>query len=528
MSEGEWKDIGSVDEFPEEKAVVREVEGTEILVIRNEGNVCACGNSCTHYGAPLNEGLIHDGIVTCPWHNSRFDIRSGEVLSPPALDDLPSFEGREENGRLLLRRRTGREQTRGTEGTDRTFVILGGGAAGDAAAETLRRGGFAGRVVMITAERFLPYDRPNLSKGFLSGKADEDALPLRSGEFFLNHHIEVMRERTVSSVSPDRKIVRFRDGEELHYDRLLLATGGEPKNLPVPGHDLKGVFLLRSRADAREILSAAEGARRALVVGASFIGMETASCFASQGLEVTVAAPEAVPMENIFGREIGSFLRNLHEKNGVRFRLGTGVEAIEGNGKVERVRLSEGEPVEADLVVVGIGVEPRVGYLEGTGLTEEGEVPVDGRLRTRNPDIFAAGDIASIPYPYYGRSIRIEHWVVAERTGQHAARAMLGDEREFRAIPFFWTMQHGSSLKYIGFGNGYDRIVFRGKVEDGKFLAGYYRGEKLLAAAGLGMSREVMAIWECMERGIVIGADDLADGSKDLAQMVPGAGRPCA
>jgi len=386
-------------------------------------------------------------------------------------------------------------------------VILGGGAAGAAAVETLRREGFGGRVVMVTREADRPYDRPNLSKEFLSGAAKPEWMHLRSEKFYATRRIEVLTQRTAIGLDVPGKSLLLENGEKLRYDKLLLATGSEPRKLTVSGANLPGSYVLRSFDDARAIVAALPAARRVAIVGASFIGLEAASSLRKRDLEVHVVAREAVPLARVFGERVGARLRALHEQGGVRFHLGAGIREISGKGRVEKVTLSDGTELSADLVLAGIGVVPSVGYLPGSGLVEGGGIPVGPDLQTKVPGIWAAGDIA------IERGARIEHWVVAQAQGQHAARAMLGRENRYAEVPFFWTSQFDQSLKYVGYAPRAESILYRGDVEKGTFTAGYFGGGKLLAAATMGRTKELTRIQEALRRGDVIPAEAFEKGS---------------
>jgi NADPH-dependent 2,4-dienoyl-CoA reductase/sulfur reductase-like enzyme len=413
----------------------------------------------------------------------------------------------------------------GPEGEDgRTFVLVGAGAGGNAAAQTLREEGFAGRIVMITPEDYGPYDRPTLSKEFLSGEAQPEWLPLRGDEWYRDRGIELLTGRSVVGIDPAGRVIALDDGQTVAYDAALLATGGAPRVLPIDGADLDGVFTLRSRADAEGIGGVLDDARSAVVIGTGFIGMEAAAHLRAREMAVHVVAPDPVPLRRAFGEEIGNYLRRVHEEGGVEFHLGTRPERIEGNGKVERVVLDDGTVLDADIVIVGIGITPVIDYLDGSGLVEDGAVPVDGTLKTRADGVYAAGDIARVPDPRTGETFRIEHWVVAERQGQHAARAMLGSDAEYMEIPFFWTMQFEKSVKYVGYGRKYDSIAVRGSIEEGNFLAGYYVGERLSAVAALGRAPEVIAVAEILKAGRNIPADDFTNEDLDLVGMLTGGG----
>jgi len=522
MGDEGWRNVCRLEDLREGSPVLVKAGDDEVCVVLLEGSVHAVGNKCSHYECPINEGLLLGHVVTCKCHDARFDLRTGKVLSPPALNDLPVYPVRVSDGEVLVGP-VEKPRFPKPEGTDpRTFLIVGGGAAGNAAAETLRREGFAGRIVMATAEADLPYDRPNLSKEFMSGDAKPEWMPLRSAKFYANQRIEVLSETRVASIDAGKKSVVLSTGQTLSYDKALLATGGAPRKLPVPGGDGEGCFQLRSFADARLISEAAGAARKAVLIGAGFIGMELASSLRKRGLEVTVVSPESLPLAGLLGDRVASILRTRHEKDGVTFASGVSVVQISGRQGSKTITLSDGRRLEADFIVRGIGVQPVVDYLQGTGIVENGAVPVNPQLRTKHADLFAAGDIAVVPDTRSGAGIRIEHWVVAERQGQHAARSMLGSDAPYIEVPFFWTRQTGASLKYVGFARQWDEVAVRGDAEKGKFLAGYYSGGKLLAAATMGLSNELTAVKVMMERNTPLPPARLADESVDLQKLARG------
>jgi NADPH-dependent 2,4-dienoyl-CoA reductase/sulfur reductase-like enzyme/nitrite reductase/ring-hydroxylating ferredoxin subunit len=519
VSGPEWQKVCRLEDLKEGTASVVKAGEDDVFLVRLDGAVHAIANKCTHYECPLNEGMLVGGVVTCKCHDARFDVRTGKVLSAPALNDLAVFPVRVEAGDVLLGPAQ-KARFPKVEGSDpRTFVIVGGGAAGNAAAETLRREGFAGRIVMITPEADLPYDRPNLSKEFMSGEAKPEWMPLRSAKFYANQNIEVLTGARVTTIDPRKKTVTLSSGQVLSYDKALLATGAAPRKLSVPGADSDACFQLRSFADARAIVEAAAGAKKAILMGAGFIGMELASSLRKRGLEVTVVSPETVPFAKVVGEKVASVLRKRHEKDGVTFVSGVSVTQIAGTRGAKSVALSGGRRLEADFIVFGIGVQPAIEYLHGTDIAENGAVPVSPQLRTRHNDLFAAGDIALVPDPVSGAGARVEHWVVAERQGQHAARAMLGSEAPYAEVPFFWTRQTGVSLKYVGYAREWDEIAYRGELEQGKFLAGYYKDGRLLAAAAMGMPNEITAVKMLIGKKKTLPPATLSDGSVDLLAL---------
>jgi NADPH-dependent 2,4-dienoyl-CoA reductase/sulfur reductase-like enzyme len=402
---------------------------------------------------------------------------------------------------------------------ERTFVILGGGAAGYMAAQTLREDGFQGRVLMITREDRLPYDRPNLSKDYLQGHAEPEWMPLRSDEFFTDHDIEVMRGKEVARVDAKRKTVSFKGGELLAYDALLVATGGEPRTLPIAGSDLKNVLTLRSFADSDAIIDAAEGAKSAVVIGASFIGMEAAASLKTRGLEVTVVAPDQTPFEKTLGVEIGALFQKIHEDNGVRFRLGAKVARISGNGKVEAVEIESGEKIDADLVVAGVGVKPATDFLAGVNLHKDGGVMVDDYLRAAD-GLYAAGDIAWFPSPLTGERQRIEHWRTAMQQGRIAAHNMAGRSVSYDSVPFFWTRQFDAGLLYVGHTTSWDEIIFQGDLSIQNFLAFYVEGNRVRAVAGMNRDRDVAVVEGLMRNGRMPTPDHLRRNTVNLPELL--------
>ncbi len=521
MAEEEWTKVADEEELKEGEPTSVKVGKKSVMLVKIEGEIHACGGKCTHYGAPLARGLLHDHTITCPWHSARFDVRSGDMVSPPALEGVGCYPVKVDDGQVYLGPRPEPEPPEIQGEDDRTFVIVGAGAAGNAAAETLRREGFAGRLVMITAEPDRPYDRPTLSKEFLGGEAPKSWLPLHSEEFYELRKVELLTERRVTGLDPEGKTLTFRDGERLAFDKALLATGGVPRRLDVPGADFEDCFLLRSKADAQAIVEKLEEAEQVVVVGAGFIGMEAASALRERDIEVHVIAPEDVPMARLFGDEVGRWLHELHCSEGVFFHMGSTVEEFTGDDFLEGVRLSDGTSLSADVAIIGVGIRPATDYLEETGLLEDGAVPVDGTLQTEVEDIYAAGDIALVPLPGDGERRRVEHWVVAERQGQHAARAMLGEDSPYEELPFFWTMQHGVSLKYVGYGRGYDATALRGSIDDGEFIVGYYADGALNAASGAGPGADIITVAEVLQKGGSIEAESFEDEETDLSEFLP-------
>jgi apoptosis-inducing factor 3 len=475
----------------------------KLVLAKVDDRFYAVGGNCPHLKAPLAKGALCGTQLYCPWHHSAFDITTGELQEPPALDCLPTYEVKVQGNEVYVTTISKQKvpNTNITLFPDKTFVIVGGGAAGLMAAQTLRQEGFDGKLVMITKEALPPYDRTMLSKKFLSGKMEAEKLPLRQEEFFEQHRIDLWTGKEVKTVDATTKTILLEDGSQLNYDKLLVATGGEPNSLQLPGANLENVCLLRSEADAERILEKAKAAKRVCIIGSSFIGLETAASLKTLGLDVTVLVKDAVPFEKIFGREIGQWFLDLHTEKGVTMKTATEVESIAGNAKVEHVVLKNGERIEADLVVVGIGVHPKTDFLQGVELDEkDGSVRVDEHLQAA-ADVYAAGDIARYPDGRRNEPIRVEHWRLAQQHGYITALNMLGKTCSVDDIvPFFWTNQYDQRLSYVGHAEDWDEVMMDGSVADKKFLAFYLKSGKVQALASMGRDVESNKIEDAMRR----------------------------
>ena len=438
--------------------------------------------SCSHYHGPLAEGLVVGDTIRCPWHHACFSLRSGEATRPPALNALAVWDVTRDHDRIIVqRKRAGTSTVHCGTPTPDKFIIVGGGAAGFAAAETLRREGFAGAITMLSNDGAMPVDRPNLSKDYLAGNAPEDWLPLRGEEYYQDAGIDLRLNTEVSAIDPKTRSVRLGNGDKLPFDRLLLATGAEPVKLQIPGADQPHVHTSRSVADSRAIIKAASSATRVLVIGASFIGLEVAASLRARKIEVHVVAPEERPMQKVLGPDMGDFVRGLHEENGVIFHLKDTVEKLDGT----IATLKSGSVIDADLVVVGIGVKPRLALAEQAGLAADRGVSVSEYLETSVAGIFAAGDIARWPDPHSRQTIRVEHWVVAERQGQTAARNMMGKRERFDAVPFFWSQHYDVPINYVGHAESFDDIAIEGSIKDRDCLLKYRKDGRVLAVASI-------------------------------------------
>jgi NADPH-dependent 2,4-dienoyl-CoA reductase/sulfur reductase-like enzyme/nitrite reductase/ring-hydroxylating ferredoxin subunit len=455
--------------------------GEPVILARIDGVVMAVDAKCTHYGGPLAEGLVDGDTIRCPWHHACFSLRSGEAIRPPALADLGRWAVLAEAGRVRV---TGRAAAPRPGRTPRRspdpVLIVGAGAAGAAAAETLRREGYDGTVAMIDPDPDSPYDRPNLSKDYLAGKAPEEWIPLHPAEFYADRGIERVRA-TATVISTDQRVIELSDGTRRSYGALILAPGAEPVRLPVPVAEGGRVRYLRSLADSRAIIAAAGNGGAAVVIGASFIGLEVAASLRQRGLEVHVVAPEAIPLARVMGPELGAFVRRLHESKGVVFHLGRTVKAVAAG----HVTLDDGTLLDAGLVVAGVGVRPRVGLAQSTGLHVEDGIVVNAFLETSAPDVWAAGDAVRWPEPRAGGHVRVEHWVVAQRMGQAAARNVLGAKRPFTDVPFFWSQHWDAVIAYVGHAPDWDRASMDGDPDSLDCAVTFSRGGRRLALASI-------------------------------------------
>jgi apoptosis-inducing factor 3 len=454
-----------------------------VLLARRGDELFAIGSTCSHYGGPLAEGLIVGDTVRCPWHHACFSLRTGEAVAAPAFNPMPCWRVEKRNGTVFVREKI--EPTagkaRGSSAKPERVVIVGGGAAGFAAAEMLRREGFAGSVTLLSSDEAAPYDRPNCSKDYLAGNAPEDWMPLRPSEFYRDQSIDLELPTEVTEIDVKGRQVTLASGRSIPFDKLLLATGAEPVRLDIAGADQPHAHVLRSLADSRAIIAKAKAARRAVVIGASFIGLEVAAALRAREIEVHVVAPDRRPLERVLGREFGDFVRAIHEEHGVVFHLEESPTAIDtGN-----VKLKGGATLSADLVVVGIGVRPRIQLAERAALKIDRGVAVNEYLETSVSGIFAAGDIARWPDPHTGENLRIEHWVVAERQGQVAARNMLGHGQRFSDVPFFWSQHYDVPINYIGHAEKWDRLDIEGNIQSRDCLVRYRRNGKVLAVASI-------------------------------------------
>ena len=459
----------------------------EVLLARTGNEYFAVGARCTHYKGRLARGLIVGDTVRCPLHHACFSLRTGEALCAPAFDSIKRWRVEVAGDRAFVRDTlTDVPTVRKPQSPPESILIIGGGAAGSSAADMIRREGYEGPVTIVSADPDLPVDRPNLSKDYLAGDAQEDWLPIWSKENYDDRKIELVLGRRATTLDTKSRTVGFDDGSKRSYGALLIATGADPVQLPIAGSPQIPVFYLRTTSDARAIIGKAEGARRALVIGASFIGLEVSASLRKRGIEVDVVAPDTLPLERVMGPEIGRFVQSMHESNGVRFHLGQTVASVNGRS----IALSGGEQLDADFIVVGVGVRPALALAEAGGLAIDKGITVNEYFETSAPNVFAAGDNARWPDPHTGRNIRVEHWVVAQRQAQTAARNMLGRREKFDAVPFFWSRHYDISIQYVGHAEQWDKIDIDGSPAEKNCRVTYSLGGKKLAVATIGRQRE--------------------------------------
>jgi NADPH-dependent 2,4-dienoyl-CoA reductase/sulfur reductase-like enzyme/nitrite reductase/ring-hydroxylating ferredoxin subunit len=473
----------------------------DVVLARAGDEWFAVGAYCTHYHGALADGLIVDDTIRCPLHHACFSLRTGDALRAPALDPIGCWRVERQGDTVFVRERLPAEQpslrvSAQARQIPSSVVIVGGGAAGLAAADMLRREGYEGPVAMITADQDPPVDRPNLSKDYLAGEAQDDWIPLWPSEVYSDRHIDLVLQRRVTSIDPGARAVSLDDGSRRDFGALLIATGADPVRLPIPGANSAQVLYLRSYADARAIVERARTAKHVVVVGASFIGLEVSASLRARGISVDVVARDTVPLGRVMGMEVGRLVQSLHEAQGVRFHLGQTATSVEGR----TVTLSGGGTLDADFVVMGVGVRPSTALAERAGLALDRGIAVNEYLETSAPGIFAAGDVARWPDPHTGERIRVEHWVVAERQGQVAARNMLGHRERFDAVPFFWSRHYDVSIKYVGHAEHWDAVQIDGALDARDCSVTYLRDGRRLAVVTVSRDRESLAAEVQLER----------------------------
>ncbi len=486
----------SAADVVEARPFLGHAHGEAVMLVRSGGRVFATGASCTHYGGPLAEGLIVGTTVHCPWHHACFDLETG-LAAGPALTPIPCFDVIEQKGMLRVTQKRQAAKPNAPRSAPASVVIVGGGAAGAACAENLRRFGYEGPISLIADELPGPVDRPNLSKDYLAGTAPEEWIPLRDADFYREMNIDFSVGDGATSIDTVGNTLTLKSGKKLDYGALLLATGAEPRRLPIPGAAAETVHVLRTLADSRAIVARAKEGARAVVIGSSFIGLEVAASLRARKVEVDVVSVDKVPLARVVGEGIGGFVRKLHEEHGVRFHLGPAPKAISDRG----VELDDGVLLSSDFVVLGVGVAPRTRLAEAAGLAVDKGIIVDDQFRASADGVYAAGDVASFPDFRTGARIRIEHWQVAVRQGRAVARAMLGIGEPFRDVPFFWSAHYDVTLNYVGHAEAWDRIIERGSLADRKYVAAFEHQGKILAVVTLGEDLLSLEIEAAMSAG---------------------------
>lgn len=475
----------ALNQLPQTGTFPARVGDEPILLSQFDGAWFAVSGTCTHYGAALADGLTRQSEVRCPLHHACFDLKTGAVLRAPALDPLDCWKVDIEGDHIFVREKLTRPQPNAVTQV-RNVVIIGGGAAGLACANELRTLGFKGAITMVSADADPPYDRPNVSKDYLAGTAQEEWMPLRAADWYREQNIDLRLNTRASEIDTTNRQIQLESGERVNFERLLLATGSEPRRLQEEGFNRKDVLVLRSLNDARAIIERAQPGTRAVIIGSSFIGLEAAAALRKRDVDVTIVSPENAPLERVFGRELGEFIQTLHEQHGVRFHLGTVAARFEGGCVV----LAKGGALPADFVLVGVGVVPRTELAQAAGLIVDNGVWVDDHLQTSCPGVYAAGDIAAYPVGPERERIRIEHWTVALRQGRVAAANMLGLDKVFHSAPFFWTEQYGISIRYVGHAGDWDEVQVDGKPGVDGALLRYFRDGTHLASASINRDRE--------------------------------------
>lgn len=484
-----------IDSLKSGQKLLGHADGLPVLLVREGENFYAIGAKCSHYGADLNDGLMSDGIIRCPWHHACFDVKTGEATKAPALNPIPTWNTEIENGMVFVRNQRSVPPARERKPTKEHFVIIGSGAAGHAASEMLRRLGFSGEISILSADSDLPYDRPNLSKDYLAGNAPEEWMPLRSPEFFEEQKISIRLNSKVTKLNPKTKTLQLENGDFVHYDKCLIATGGIPAKPKIQGIDLSHVHFLRSFSDCKALIEDLKIAKKVVIVGAGFIGLEAAAALTARKMNVCIVATGQFPLERLVGPEVGAFLKSVHETNGIQFRLGRTVERIEKN----RIILDDQSSEPADLVLVATGIVPSTEFLSESEIKIENGVSVDEYLETTAKDVFAAGDLASWPSEVSGERVRIEHWVVAQRMGQVAAANMMGAKKRYSEIPFFWSQQFDVTLNYVGHATSFTHTRIYGRLAERDCAVAYLDKDTVKAVLTIGRDSQNLEIERALE-----------------------------
>ncbi|XP_017738077.1 PREDICTED: apoptosis-inducing factor 3 isoform X2 [Rhinopithecus bieti] len=500
-----------------ENGQMREVElgWGKVLLVKDNGEFHALGHKCPHYGAPLVKGVLSRGRVRCPWHGACFNISTGDLEDFPGLDSLHKFQVKIEKEKVYVRAsKQALQLQRRTKvmakcispsagySSSTNVLIVGAGAAGLVCAETLRQEGFSDRIVLCTLDRHLPYDRPKLSKSL---DTQPEQLALRPKEFFRAYGIEVLTEAQVVTVDVRNKKVVFKDGFKLEYSKLLLAPGSSPRTLSCKGKEMENVFTIRTPEDANRVVRLARG-RNVVIVGAGFLGMEVAAYLTEKAHSVSVVELEETPFRRFLGERVGRALMKMFENNRVKFYMQTEVSELRGQeGKLKEVVLKSSKVVRADVCVVGIVAATGFLRQSGIGLDSRGFIPVNKMMQTNVPGVFAAGDAVTFPLAWRNnRKVNIPHWQMAHAQGRVAAQNMLAQEAEMSTVPYLWTAMFGKSLRYAGYGEGFDDVIIQGDLEELKFVAFYTKGDEVIAVASMNYDPIVSKVAEVLASGRAI------------------------
>ena len=489
--------VARLDQLDPNRPLRVQAGSEELILIRQGDLVHAYQANCPHAGAPLEEGVICSGLLVCPWHKAAFAVDEGAVCEPPALADLRRYRAWVKGDEVWVDDQPLAKAEPPRHSDARCFVVVGAGAAGSAAVATLLRHGFAGRLVWLDQEHQPAYDRTALSKFVIAGQMPPDEVPaLLEADDLRKGHL-IRQHGKVRALNSEKRQIILADGQHIDYDACLLATGGKAQRPALPGADLPGVFTLRSREDAALLLDAAEPGQPVVIVGDGFIGLEAAAALRKYGLQVHLVTRHEVPLAKQLGERIGRSIRELHERKGVVFHGPTEVERFEGQGKVEAVLLANGERLQTPLVLLGTGVKPATAYVQGVALADDKSLPVNAEMRAA-PGLWAAGDIAT--FPLAGRPVRIEHWRLAQQHGVIAAANMLGEQRRYEDVPFFWTYQHGRTYEVLGHARDWNRIEYVGQPEQGDFVALQCVDEQVEAVIAKGYSDAMAQLSQRMKR----------------------------
>lgn len=494
--------VARLADLRRDRGIQVEAGETKVVLVRHGEEVRAYQAECPHAGAPLADGAVCNGHLICPWHKAEFAISDGHLCEPPALDSLTRYALQVIEGQIHVDDQPMHSRHEPLPEDARCFVVIGAGAAGTAAACALREKGFNGRLLLVDRESTPGYDRTALSKFVLAAEMQPEETPaLRDDAFYQRNRIERVQGEVMKLDSINKRLT-LADGRRFSYDAALITTGGEPRALPVIGADLPQVLTLRSRKDASDILAAAQPGRHALIVGDSFIGLEAASALRKHGVKVTILAHQEVPFAHQLGGRIGKSLRALHEQNGVLFRTHVDVsrfegEEVAGEKRLQRAVLSNGEHLQVDLALIGIGVAPATQFIDGIQLEKDGSLAVNSGMQA-GKDLWAAGDIAT--FPINGQPQRIEHWRLAQQHARIAASNMLGGETSYSDVPFFWTFHFGKRLDYLGHADEWDDIVYLGEPETFEFLALICKQGVVAAVVSCQYEREMALLAERLKQ----------------------------